>query len=252
MLCRAAPGAAAHPPSRPIPQTRLCTHPSTSPFQRTPPSPPWQDTDIRHNEYNVKKDHLRLIKILGMRHRGPACFDYALYRQRNPDLPKWGDKDLWEHFVKFGQHEGRVFRCGGACVVAGRRGVCDRVLGWNVGGRVGSVGPCGCERRGMQGVGAGHGGCRRMQQPAAMPPLTWGHRSHEVHSMSNTSSFLASPGAGSGVRRPRAQPSLQQLARLAVAGRQAGRLPGSHKERRGRRPGRLRLPLLCWQAAARH
>ena len=66
--------------------------------------------DIRNNEYTAKKDHLRLIKILGMRHRGPACFDFELYRKRNPDLPKWGDQDLWEHFVKHGQHEGRVFR----------------------------------------------------------------------------------------------------------------------------------------------
>ncbi|GAB4817919.1 hypothetical protein N2152v2_004965 [Parachlorella kessleri] len=66
--------------------------------------------DIRTNEYTAKKDYLRLIKILGMQHRGPACFDFELYRKRNPDLPKWGDQDLWEHFVKHGQHEGRVFR----------------------------------------------------------------------------------------------------------------------------------------------
>lgn len=67
-------------------------------------------TDIRQNEYIAKKAHLRLIKILGMRARGNACFDFDLYRKRNPDLPQWDNKELWEHFVRFGQHEGRVFR----------------------------------------------------------------------------------------------------------------------------------------------
>lgn len=69
-----------------------------------------EDKNIRENEYTAKKEQLRMAKIVGMRQRGDACFDYDLYRQRNPDLPKWGKKDLWEHFVKHGQHEGRVFR----------------------------------------------------------------------------------------------------------------------------------------------
>ena len=107
----------------------------------TPPPlpilPPRPQGDIRDNEYTARSAHLRLIKILGMRHRGPACFDYGLYRQRNPDLPKWGEKELWEHFVMHGQHEGRVFRCG----AGGRAGRGGRAgAGWQVGG-CGSGGP---------------------------------------------------------------------------------------------------------------
>jgi hypothetical protein len=54
-----------------------------------------------------------------MRHRGQACFDFEMYRKRNPDLPKWGNNDLWEHFVKHGQHEGRVFRWGWVAAACG-------------------------------------------------------------------------------------------------------------------------------------
>ena len=68
------------------------------------------DDDIRLNEYTKKKKYLREVKVLGMRARGDTCFDYDFYRERNPDLPAWGMKQLWEHFVKNGQHEGRQFR----------------------------------------------------------------------------------------------------------------------------------------------
>lgn len=64
------------------------------------------------NEYTGKRDALRRAKIAGMRERGPACFDFDYYKLRNPDLPvpPWTASHLWEHFVMYGQHEGRVFR----------------------------------------------------------------------------------------------------------------------------------------------
>jgi len=68
------------------------------------------DDDIRLNEYTKKKKYLQEVKVLGMRAKGDGCFDYDFYRERNPDLPAWGMKQLWEHFVKNGQHEGRQFR----------------------------------------------------------------------------------------------------------------------------------------------
>ena len=43
--------------------------------------------------------------------RGPACFDFDLYRARSADLAALADQDaLWGHFVRDGQFEGRVFR----------------------------------------------------------------------------------------------------------------------------------------------
>lgn len=65
---------------------------------------------IADNEYNAKKTELRNMKVLNMRARGSACFDFDFYRAKNPDLPVWGHETMWEHFVTSGQHEGRVFR----------------------------------------------------------------------------------------------------------------------------------------------
>ena len=43
--------------------------------------------------------------------RGSACFDFDLYRSRSPDLAGLADNDqLWEHFLRDGQFEGRIFR----------------------------------------------------------------------------------------------------------------------------------------------
>ncbi|KAL6766934.1 hypothetical protein ACKKBG_A37960 [Auxenochlorella protothecoides x Auxenochlorella symbiontica] len=67
---------------------------------------------LASNEYTAKQEHLRRVKVLGMRERGPACFDFDFYKLRNPDLPipPWTAAHMWDHFVDFGQHEGRVFR----------------------------------------------------------------------------------------------------------------------------------------------
>lgn len=65
---------------------------------------------VAENEYTAKKTELRNMKILNMRARGSACFDFDFYRSKNPDLPVWGHETMWEHFVTSGQHEGRVFR----------------------------------------------------------------------------------------------------------------------------------------------
>lgn len=73
---------------------------------------PSQGQHVASNEYSAKREHLRRIKIISMRERGPRCFDFDYYHKRNPDLPvpPWTAANLWEHFVKDGQHEGRVFR----------------------------------------------------------------------------------------------------------------------------------------------
>lgn len=69
-----------------------------------------EEEDITTNEYVKNKAYLREVKIIGMRAKGDACFDYEFYKVRNPDLPKWAHSQIWEHFVKNGQHEGRQFR----------------------------------------------------------------------------------------------------------------------------------------------
>lgn len=98
------------------------------------PPPPLQGQGLASNEYTAKQEHLRRVKVLGMRERGPACFDFDFYKLRNPDLPipPWTAAHMWDHFVDFGQHEGRVFRWarrtgverreGGKCGVGGGLG----------------------------------------------------------------------------------------------------------------------------------
>ncbi|KAI3431515.1 hypothetical protein D9Q98_004565 [Chlorella vulgaris] len=68
------------------------------------------ETNLTANEYTLKRTMLRNMKILNMRARGSACFDFEFYKAHNPDLPVWGPETIWEHFVTSGQHEGRVFR----------------------------------------------------------------------------------------------------------------------------------------------
>ena len=66
---------------------------------------------MNSNIYRDRKSSFRLSKAITMMIRGPACFDFDLYRSKSADLAGLTDNDmLWEHFVRGGQFEGRVFR----------------------------------------------------------------------------------------------------------------------------------------------
>lgn len=66
---------------------------------------------VNSNLYKDRKWSYRLSKAIAMLIRGPACFDFDLYHSKSADLAALTDKDeLWEHFVRDGQFEGRVFR----------------------------------------------------------------------------------------------------------------------------------------------
>ena len=61
--------------------------------------------------YKSRKSSYRLSKTIAMLLRGRACFDFDLYRAKSVDLAALPDNDaLWNHFVRDGQFEGRVFR----------------------------------------------------------------------------------------------------------------------------------------------
>ena len=69
------------------------------------------DGNVNRNLYRDRKSTYRLSKAITMLIRGPACFDFDLYRSKSADLAALPDNDmLWEHFVRDGQFEGRVFR----------------------------------------------------------------------------------------------------------------------------------------------
>ena len=66
---------------------------------------------MNSNEYTDRKAAFRLAKAMLMERRGGRCFDFPFYRARSKDLPPLPEPDLWQHFVKHGQFEGRPFRC---------------------------------------------------------------------------------------------------------------------------------------------
>ena len=68
---------------------------------------------INSNDYATHRASYRLAKVLVMRLRGSACFDFEYYRSRSRDLSSWPQAQLWDHFVQDGQFEGRSFRWGG-------------------------------------------------------------------------------------------------------------------------------------------
>ena len=69
---------------------------------------------VASNEYSTensgKKSAYRLAKAMLMERRGGRCFDFSFYRARSKDLPPLSEPDLWQHFVRYGQFEGRPFR----------------------------------------------------------------------------------------------------------------------------------------------
>ncbi len=69
------------------------------------------DRAVNDNLYKDRKSSYRLSKTVAMLIRGRACFDFDLYRSKSADLAALpGNDALWDHFVKDGQFEGRVFR----------------------------------------------------------------------------------------------------------------------------------------------
>ena len=66
---------------------------------------------MNSNVYEGRKFSYRMSKMIVMLMRGRACFDFDLYLSKSLDLAEMTDKDaLWDHFVKHGQFEGRIFR----------------------------------------------------------------------------------------------------------------------------------------------
>ncbi|KAK9861622.1 hypothetical protein WJX84_010796 [Apatococcus fuscideae] len=66
--------------------------------------------DVSGNEWQGMGDELKMPKILMRMAQGDTCFDHVFYRKANEDLPPLELPGLWQHFVVFGQHEGRPFR----------------------------------------------------------------------------------------------------------------------------------------------
>ena len=59
------------------------------------------------NVYAKHTDTDRIPQIAAMTARGSACFNHELYKRKN-SLPIGDDKGLWEHYVQYGQFEGRT------------------------------------------------------------------------------------------------------------------------------------------------
>ena len=68
-------------------------------------------TDIASNGYLDRMVEVRAPRIATMKGRTSTCFDGQFYRTSNADLGGLPDDDLWPHFVKYGQFQGRAYRC---------------------------------------------------------------------------------------------------------------------------------------------
>ena len=65
---------------------------------------------VNSNDYIQRRSAYRMAKAIVMERRGGRCFDFPFYRARSKDLPPLAEPQLWQHFVKDGQFEGRPFR----------------------------------------------------------------------------------------------------------------------------------------------
>lgn len=68
------------------------------------------DVQVSSNLYTMDPVTFRSQRMAYMQSRGPGCFDKAFYQAHSPDLQGMGAADLWEHFWKNGQFEGREYR----------------------------------------------------------------------------------------------------------------------------------------------
>eukprot|EP01025_Chloroclados_australasicus_P029266 TRINITY_DN2918_c0_g1_i12.p2 TRINITY_DN2918_c0_g1~~TRINITY_DN2918_c0_g1_i12.p2 ORF type:complete len:195 (-),score=19.75 TRINITY_DN2918_c0_g1_i12:1599-2183(-) len=67
--------------------------------------------DLLGNEWKSTPGDFKIPYVLAMERRGQRCFDVEYYKENNRDLNSGWSKDrFFEHFVQFGQFEGRQFR----------------------------------------------------------------------------------------------------------------------------------------------
>ncbi|KAK9821494.1 hypothetical protein WJX74_002692 [Apatococcus lobatus] len=78
------------------------------------------NAQVSSNMYTMDPVTFRSQRMAYMQSRGPGCFDKAYYQSHSPDLQGMGAADLWEHFWKNGQFEGREYRF--SCVDLKARG----------------------------------------------------------------------------------------------------------------------------------
>ena len=86
---------------------------------------------VNSNDYIQRRSAYRMAKAIVMERRGGRCFDFPFYRARSKDLPPLAEPQLWQHFVKDGQFEGRPFRW--ACSGLGVRDHVQEQLAWHTG-----------------------------------------------------------------------------------------------------------------------
>ena len=60
------------------------------------------------HEFDKAKFSYFLSKGIAMSMRGSDCFDLAYYQRANTDMPT--ENATWQHFISYGQFEGRPFR----------------------------------------------------------------------------------------------------------------------------------------------
>jgi hypothetical protein len=66
---------------------------------------------LAENVWQAELGAYRHARVAEMQLRGRACFDVEFYRQKNADLPAvMAAEQLWDHFLLYGQFEGRQFR----------------------------------------------------------------------------------------------------------------------------------------------
>ena len=63
---------------------------------------------VIHENLTTVQDRIARQALLSL--NGPHCFDRAFYRAQNR-LAEGDDADTWEHYVKYGNFEGRRARC---------------------------------------------------------------------------------------------------------------------------------------------
>ena len=70
------------------------------------------EREVQRNAWITKHWTYKRDKLVTMNTRGPECFDFEYYVQRNPELARMQGDDmaLWEHFLLLGQFQAKNFR----------------------------------------------------------------------------------------------------------------------------------------------